>query len=171
MRVDWEHEYVEYVRVRLPLLRRTAYQLVGDGQRADDVVAQTLTDLYVRWRRARRADHLDAYVRRMLINTFLSDKRRAWSRVRLLAELPDRPAPAGDRIEDRDLVRQGLLAVPPRQRAVLVLRYLHDLPVTEVADLLGCSTGTVKSQAARGLATLRRALGVAAPAAAERTIR
>jgi RNA polymerase sigma-70 factor (sigma-E family) len=170
VRADWEHEYVEYVRARLPVLRRTAYQLVGDAQRADDVVAQTLTDLYVRWRRARRAEHLDPYVRRMLINAFLGDRRRAWSRVRLLAELPDRPAPTDDGAENRDLVRQGLLAVPPRQRAVLVLRFLHDLPVTEVADLLGCSTGTVKSQTARGLATLRQALGVSAPAAAERNL-
>lgn len=166
MRDEFEREYVQYVEARLPALRRTAYLLTGDEHRADDTVQQALTLLYVRWRRARQADHLDGYVRRMVVNAFLEERRRGWARVRLLGELPDRPdRPGGppDEPEDRQVLHAALLSVPPRQRAALVLRFLHDLSVGEVAEILGCSEGTVKSQTARGLATLRQQLGVAAP--------
>lgn len=93
MRPEDETEYVEYVTARLPVLHRTAYLLCGDAHRADDIVQTTLTALYRHWRRAAEADNTDAYVRRMLVRTYLDDRRGVWSRVRLMSEAPDRPAP------------------------------------------------------------------------------
>jgi RNA polymerase sigma-70 factor (sigma-E family) len=164
---SWEDDYVEYVTARLPSLRRLGYLLCGDADGADDLVQQTITTLYVRWRRASTADHLDAYVRRMLLRAFLDEKRRPWSRVRLTDAPPERPGPpdAGAGAEDRIVLRAALARVPRRQRAVLVLRFLCDLPVSEVAELLHCSEGTVKSQTSHGLAALRRLLGAQALAA------
>ncbi|MEV4141129.1 SigE family RNA polymerase sigma factor [Dactylosporangium sp. NPDC049742] len=170
MRGDSEADYTTYVSARLTALHRAAYLLCGgDQDRADDVVQVTITKLYRHWRRASGADNLDAYVHRMLVRTYVDEKRRLWSRVRLLPqtddELPgaDRPYDAAD---DRDVLIAALRRLPPRQRAVIVLRFLLDRPVEEVAETLGCSTGTVKSQSSRGLAVLRAAL-TPAPAQAE----
>ncbi|MFC0005446.1 SigE family RNA polymerase sigma factor [Micromonospora siamensis] len=162
MRADLEQEYVEYVTARLPLLRRIASQLTGDPHRGDDLVQTAVTRLYVNWRRAREAQNVDAYVRTVLVRVFLDEKRRLWSRVRL-TDVPPEPTarPLGDAVEDRELLHAALAQVPPRQRAVLVLRFLHDRPVDEVAATLGCTAGTVKSQTAQGLARLRRLLGTA----------
>lgn len=157
-----EQEYVEYVTARIPALRRLAYLLTGDGHRADDLVQQTITKLYVKWQRAKHADHLDAYVRTILVRTHLSERRLRWARVQLFRDTPDTPeSPPVEQhgIEDRQVLRVALTQVPNRQQAVLVLRFFYDLPVDEVAAMLGCSAGTVKSQTSRGLATLRRLLG------------
>ncbi|GAA2329266.1 SigE family RNA polymerase sigma factor [Dactylosporangium salmoneum] len=155
-----DSEYVEYVTARLPALHRLAFVLSGDSHRADDIVQQTITNLYVKWSRVRTVDHLDRYVRSMLVNAFLDEKRLAWARVRLFAEPPDAVAPdGGDEAEDRTLLRTALTQVPRRQRAVLVLRFYYDLPIDEVAKVLGVSSGTVKSQTSHGLAALRRLLG------------
>jgi RNA polymerase sigma-70 factor (sigma-E family) len=156
---SWEQEYVDYVTARLPSLRRLGYLLCGDEHGADDLVQQTITALYVHWRRASAADNIDAYVRQMLVRAFLDEKRRPWSRVRLTDAPPERPDQADAGTEDRIVLQAALQQVPPRQRAVLVLRFLDDLSVSEVAALLHCSEGTVKSQTAHGLATLRRLLG------------
>jgi RNA polymerase sigma-70 factor (sigma-E family) len=156
---DGHKEYVDYVTARIPALRRLAFVLAGDEHRADDLVQQTITTLYVKWQRARSADYLDGYVRTMLVRTFVDERRLAWARVRLFREAPE-PAPIEDGgYEDRQVVRAALARVPRRQQAVLVLRFFYDLPVDEVAGILGCSSGTVKSQTSRGLATLRRLLG------------
>ncbi len=125
---------------------------------------QTITSLYVHWRRASAATHLDAYVRQMLVRAFIDEKRRPWSRVRLNDAPPERAGPAGPDVEDRLVLRAALQRVPRRQRAVLVLRYLCDLSVAETATALRCSEGTVKSQTSHGLNTLRRLLGVQTPA-------
>ncbi|HYN96384.1 MAG TPA: SigE family RNA polymerase sigma factor [Pilimelia sp.] len=169
MTPEHEREYVEYVTARGAPLRRLAFLLCGDGHRADDIVQQTFVQLYVHWRRARTADHIDRYVRRMVLRAYLDERRRPWSRVRLF-EAPPEPAPgppAGDP-DERAVLLAALAKVPPRQRAVVVLRFLYDLPVDEVAALLGCSPGTVKSQTAHGLTALRRLLGDGAPARAGR---
>lgn len=158
MRDASEKEYVDYVTARIPALRRLAYLLAGDEHRADDLVQQTITTLYVKWHRARAADHLDAYVRTMLVRTFVDERRLAWARVRLFQQIPEPPPCEGSGVEDRHVVRAALARVPRRQQAVLVLRFFYDLPVNEVAEMLGCSSGTVKSQTSRGLATLRRLL-------------
>jgi RNA polymerase sigma-70 factor (sigma-E family) len=159
MRAELEREYVDYVTARLPALRRVAYQLTGDAHRGDDVVQQALTRLYTRWPRARGADNLDAYAHTVLVRIFLDERRLRWSRVELVAAVPEPPDPPVSGVEDRVVLRAALAQVPPRQRAVLVLRFLADRPVDEVARILECSEGTVKSQTSRGLATLRRLLG------------
>jgi RNA polymerase sigma-70 factor (sigma-E family) len=155
----WEQEYVEYVTARLASLRRLGYLLCGDEDSADDLVQQTITALYVHWRRASAANNLDGYVRQMLVRAFIDEKRRPWSRVRLTDAPPDRPARVESSVEDRIVLRAALRRVPRRQRAVLVLRFLCDLSIPEVAAALGCSEGTVKSQTSHGLVALRRLLG------------
>jgi RNA polymerase sigma-70 factor (sigma-E family) len=152
-------DFASYVAVRRVALRRTAFLLTGDWDRAEDVVQEALTRLYLHWRRAQRADSIDGYCRKALVNAFLSDTRRPWRRERPSAELPERgyadPAEASD---TRDALRRALDELGPSQRAVVVLRYWDDLSVEETATLLGTSTGNVKSQASRGLAHLRRVL-------------
>lgn len=163
MRAADEAEYVEYVTHALPGLRRIAHLLCHDAHRADDIVQTALTRLYVHWRRARAADDLDRYARTILVRSFLNERRLAWTaRVRLTgapAETPGVPTAGVPDVETRAVVRAALNRVPPKQRAVLVLRFLCDLPVAEVAGVLGCSEGTVKSQTAHGLARLRTLLG------------
>ncbi|GAB3968360.1 SigE family RNA polymerase sigma factor [Actinoallomurus acanthiterrae] len=162
MRAADEEAYVEYVTARLPELHRIAYLLCKDAHRADDVLQTAITRLYVHWHRAREADDLDRYVRTILIRSFLNEQRLRWARVRLTGaphETPSLPATAGPDVETRTVVHAALERVPPRQRAVLVLRFLCDLPVAEVAEILGCSQGNVKSQTARGLERLRGLLG------------
>ncbi|MFG2038441.1 SigE family RNA polymerase sigma factor [Dactylosporangium sp. NPDC048998] len=162
MRTERQRQYVEYVNGRLPGLHKLAYVLCGDGHRADDLVQQTITRLYVRWRRISEVEHLDQYVRTMLVRAYVDEKRRPWARTALVADLPDRGDPGvrlDERVTDAVTVRAALERVPPRQRAVLILRFLCDMSVEDVAAALDCSAGTVKSQSARGLATLRRLLG------------
>ena len=159
MKVEEERRYVEYVTSRLPWIRKVAFLLCQDWRRADDIAQGALTRLYVHWRTAGSASSLDAYVRTVVVRVFLSDRRTVWaSRVDLRAEpVGDYALPDADP-STRMAVRQALSDVAPRQRAALVLRYYCDLSVEEAADVLGCSTGTVKSQTARGLESLRRAL-------------
>ncbi|MFG1916091.1 SigE family RNA polymerase sigma factor [Micromonospora sp. NPDC048898] len=154
-------EYTECVRVGLAQWRRTAYLMCGDWHQGDDIVQRVLTELYRNWPRARRADSLNALVRTMLMRRLIDERRRGWARVLITDLLPERPAPtAPDATVRLDLVT-ALRQVAPRQRAVLVLRFFQDLSVEETAQALGCAPGTVKSQTAKGLATLR---GLLAPA-------
>jgi RNA polymerase sigma-70 factor (sigma-E family) len=151
-------EFTEYVGVRLASLRRVAYLLCHDWDRADDLVQAAITKLYVHWGRAREMDHTDAYARAIVVREFLSERRTGWARrVSLDAALPDQPAATADHDAALD-VRSALTALPPGQRATLVLRFYCDLNVDQTAQALGCSAGTVKSQTAKGLDALRRAL-------------
>ena len=159
MREGSEREYVEYVAARLPSLRRLAYSLCGDEYQADDLVQEAITKLYLSWAKSSRAESLDAYVRVILVRVFLDSQRKGWWRVRLTGTAPDVRRTVDQSVEERDELHTALAKVPPRQRAVLVLRYLHDLPVESVAEVLGCSAGTVKSQTSHGLKALRRLLG------------
>ena len=159
MREGSEREYVEYVTARLPSLRRLAYSLCGDEYQADDLVQEAITKLYLSWAKSSRAESLDAYVRVILVRVFLDSQRKGWWRVRLSGTAPDVRRTVDQPAEDRHELHAALAKVPPRQRAVLVLRYLHDLPVQAVAEVLGCSEGTVKSQTSHGLKALRRLLG------------
>ncbi|GAA2594878.1 SigE family RNA polymerase sigma factor [Winogradskya consettensis] len=161
MRPELERQYVEYVQGRLPRLHRTAYLLCGDAFQADDIVQATLTSLYTNWRKASAADNLDGYVHRIMVRRFLDEKRRKWSQVLLGDRLPDDGRAAAPDVEQRDEVLTALRALPKRQRAVVVLRYFHDLSVDATAEALGCTAGTVKSQCSRGLATLREVLPMA----------
>jgi RNA polymerase sigma-70 factor (sigma-E family) len=158
MRADDERECVNYLRANLPRLHRTAYLLCGDAHLADDLVQSTAVALYLHWRRVREADNVDGYVHRVLVRKHLDTKRLAWSRVLLAGYPPDGPAagPGGEStVEDRDAMAAALAQLPAGQRTVLVLRYYADLTVEDTAAVLGCSVGNVKSQASRGLATLR----------------
>ena len=157
--------YLAYVNGRIPALRRMAFLLGGDEHQADDLVQETITKLYARWPRISAVDNVDAYVHTMMVRAFLDEKRRGWWRVRLLGSPPDRAATVAGAAEDRTVLRAALAKVPPRQQAVLVLRFLCDLAVSEVAEILGCSEGTVKSQTSHGLTALRRILGERVPAA------
>jgi RNA polymerase sigma-70 factor (sigma-E family) len=159
MRDGSEKEYIEYVSARVPALRRLAFLLAGDDHRADDLVQQTITTLFLKWRRANAAEHLDAYVRTMLVRSFVDERRLSWAKVRLFRHAPEPPPLEPSAVEDRLVVRAALARLPRRQQAVLVLRFFYDLPVDEVAATLGCTSGTVKSHTSRGLATLRRLLG------------
>lgn len=151
-------EYVEFVTPRLGRLRALAYQLSGDWHGADDLVQITLTKTLLNWRRVRDAADIDTYVRAILVKAFLTERTLGWARVRLLAAVPDKPAPPGDGVEDRALVRAALARLPKRQRAVVALRFLCDLSVAETAEILDCSPGTVKSQTHHALVALRGAL-------------
>jgi RNA polymerase sigma-70 factor (sigma-E family) len=154
-------EYTEYVAARLSSLRRLAAVLCDDWQRADDLVQATLTRLYVHWGRVRAASHADAYARAVLVREFIHERRSAWvTRVSLSGRPPDSPAAAVDHDAALDL-RAAVAALPARQRATLVLRFYCDLTVDQSAEILGCSPGTVKSQTARALGAVRRALGSA----------
>ena len=151
-------DYVEYVEGRLAWLRRLAYLLCQDWHSADDLVQATLTRLFTCWPRAARMDNLDAYVRTILVRTFLGERRSPWfRRVWLAGVQADGAAVCADPDAVLD-VREALAAIPPRQRATLVLRFYCDLDVEQAASVLGCSAGTVKSQTSKGLAALRQML-------------
>jgi RNA polymerase sigma-70 factor (sigma-E family) len=152
-----EDEYRQFVTARMEPLRRTAFLLCRDWHLADDLVSVTLGKLYRHWRRVRSAENVDAYVRGMLTNAWLDERRRPWHREKATDELPE---PAARELPQATLTDRAALLdlvhrLPARRRAVVVLRYYCDLSVEETADLLGISVGTVKSQTARGLDTLR----------------
>ncbi|WP_207122914.1 SigE family RNA polymerase sigma factor [Actinocatenispora comari] len=134
---------------------RVATLLVGDRYRAEELLQDSLVKLYPRWRRVSRGGNPDAYLRRMLVNGRISRWRRR-RREQLVAEPPDRPGPSTP--EQHDELHRALLALPRRQRAVVVLRHYADLSERDVAAALGCSVGTVKSQNSRALEKLRAQL-------------
>ncbi|SDG21688.1 RNA polymerase sigma-70 factor, sigma-E family [Lentzea fradiae] len=152
-----EDRFAAYFAARSGAMRATAYLLCGDWHRAEDLVQTTFVKLYVVWHRVGEEERLDAYTRQILVRTFLDETRRGFfRRERPVADFADRPLPApGDHVEDRMLLVQALAAVAPRQRAALVLRVWADLSVEETAKAMGCGTGNVKSQLARGLAAMR----------------
>ena len=159
-------EFVAFTRAHRPDLVRTAALLcAGDEAFAEDVVQTTLTRLYLAWPRVRRADSALAYARRSLTHAFIDEARRAHRRRETTMAEPAAAGsePVGPETDPalREVVLAALAALGPRQRAVVVLRHWHDLDVAETARVLGCSTGTVKSQNARALAHLRDVLGAA----------
>jgi RNA polymerase sigma-70 factor (sigma-E family) len=158
MRQSREAEFTEYVQARLPWLRRIAYRLTQDWQLADDLTQVAITSLYTHWNRARDASSTDAYARTILVRAFIAERRSPWTRrVQLDGGYPEHAAATADHDARLD-VRAALAALPPRQRATVVLRYCYGLPIDQTAKELGCSEGTVKSQTAKALAALRRAL-------------
>lgn len=153
-----DREFGEFVDARALVMRRTAYLLCGDWHRAEDLVQTALTKLYVAWPRVRRDGAVDAYARKILVRAAIDEGRRGFRRKETVVDtLPETPVSAADPGDPE--VRRALAALPPGQRAVVVLRYWEDLSLTETARLLGRTEGTVKSQAAKGLAKLRELLG------------
>ena len=155
---DDDSDYTAYAAGALPWLRRFAYLLCQDWHRADDLVQTTATQLYVHWGRASRIENLDAYTRRILVNVYLAEQRTSWwKRVTPHRDPGERPAAETDLDAAMD-VRRALAALPPRQRAAVVLRYYGGLSVDETAAALGCTSTNVRSQTSRGLARLRAGL-------------
>jgi len=155
-------EFGDFMRGRWPAMVRLAYALTGDAGHAEDVAQAAFARAYASWGRVRRAGDPDAYVRRILIN----ENRKRFRKHRvpedlrgdLASTLAGQAAAAGSQHgpEERQALLDALNRLGPRQRAVVVLRYWLDLSETETAAALNCSVGTVKSQASRALATLRR---------------
>ncbi|MFB6721577.1 SigE family RNA polymerase sigma factor [Kribbella sp. NPDC056345] len=155
-----DQAFVEFVETANPSLRRTAYLISGDRHKADDIVQDALYKLYLHWPKVNRVGNPFAYARRMVVNAAYDGGRRPWRREVTIAAVPDQPVTedftAGH--ASRDEVLEALRTLAPRQRACVVLRYYEDLSIEQTAEVLGCSEGTVKSQAARGLDTLRKAM-------------
>jgi RNA polymerase sigma-70 factor (sigma-E family) len=157
-------EYRDFVGGRMEQWRRTAYLLCGDWHLADDLVSTALIKLLRHWRRAAAMDNRDGYVRRIILTAWFDERRRPWRRERVSAALPERSVDDDpSRITGRLDVLRLLETLPKRRRAVLVLRYFCDLSVEETAEVLNCSPGTVKSQTARALETLRAGVREGSP--------
>ena len=172
---DAAQSFDAYVRARTPALTRVAYLLTGDHHLAEDLVQQALLRVVPRWKRILEGGDPDAYVRRTLYHLHVS----WWRRTRREIVAPARTAPAraeptgadpADAVTMSVAVRRALAQLPPRQRAVIVLRYYEDLTETQAAQLLGIAVGTVKSQTRDALERLRRLapalgseLGLSAP--------
>lgn len=155
-------DFAEFVRHRGDHHLRTAVLLTGDWHAAEDLVQASLGKLYAVWGRLDTTSEPDAYLRRIMVNTSRSWWRARWRREIPRADLPDLPGP-GDLGEGRAVaedVRNALARLPARQRTALVLRFFADLPEADVADLMGCSTGTVKTHTHRGLQAMRRLIPV-----------
>ncbi|WP_408898309.1 SigE family RNA polymerase sigma factor [Nocardioides sp. R1-1] len=157
-------EFEQFVRSNRSRLLGTATVLTaGDHHLAEDLVQGVLVRLYLAWSRATRRGGVEAYARRALVNAFIDHRRRpSVARERVTDVVPEREAAAADEAVDAELLA-ALGGLPERMRAAVVLRHVADLSVEDVADALGCSPGTVKSQTARGLAKLRELLPQAAP--------
>lgn len=152
--------FTEFVASRLPALYRYAFVLTGNADDAEDLVQEALTRTGAAWHRVVRKDDPEGYVKRAMARLAYNQWRRP-RREWLTRTVPERLVldPGLARVDDADSLTTLLARLPPRQRAVLVLRYVQGLSEQEIADHLGCSTGTVKSQASKALATLRRHLG------------
>ena len=165
---EGDDDFAAYARARQHHLYRTAYLLCGDRDRAQDLVQTTLANLLRSWKRARSAENPDAYAKKALVRAFLTEQRRhrrEYAANRLAAD-PDVGGPP-NRAELRMVVLEALRELPPKPRAMVILRYWEDQSVEETAALLGCSEGNVKSQCSRALAKLRGLLGDQYPALAE----
>lgn len=150
-------QFEEYVAARGQALLRFAYVLTTDEHTAEDLVQAALTDAYRHWRKVSRAEHPDAYVRRIVVNTHLGWRRRHWTGERPADDgLDGLVADHADAIVSRDASRRVLDGLPPRARAVLVLRYYADLDDAAIAELLGLAPSSVRATASRALATLRQ---------------
>ena len=151
-----EVTFEEFVHSRGAALVRFARLLTGDEHRADDLVQEVLAKAFVQWRRVSAAQRPDIYVRRMLVNANTSWWRRR-SSGEVVADVAGTAAAPdiGVAVADRDELWRMVLALPVRQRAVLVLRFYEDLDDVQIAEILGCSTVTVRTTALRGLNTLR----------------
>ncbi len=152
-------DFESWLVAREPALQRLALLLTNDEHAAQDLVQITLAKLYLAWDRLQDRDRLDAYARRILLNEHRTAWRRPWRRREVVTDdPPEAGRPAIEYDGSREAVWRFVGSLPPRQRAVIVLRYYEDLTEAEIADALGISLGTVKSQASRALAALRTRL-------------
>lgn len=156
MKAADEAEFRSYMTARWSALLRTAYLLTGDRYLAEDLAQTALEKTAVAWSRVRRADDVDAYVRRILVNAHLSVFRRRRIAESVRAAPIDVPtSDSAQQIALRDELLKALATLPKRQCAVVVLRYWEDLSEAQTAAIMGCSVGTVRSQSYKALAKLR----------------
>jgi RNA polymerase sigma-70 factor (sigma-E family) len=156
----------EFLETRMAHLLRVALLLTGRRHDAEDLVQDVLATVVLKWRRVGRADDVDAYVRRMLVNTWISRCRKRSSKELVDHDVvvsdgrgPAQPDPAGH-VVDAEVLWAAVATLPPRQRAAVVLRFYEDLPDARAADALGCSTGAYRVLVHRGVAALRGQTGL-----------
>ncbi|MEU7528364.1 SigE family RNA polymerase sigma factor [Saccharothrix sp. NPDC042600] len=166
----FDQDFADFYSARFDAARRTAYALCGNWLEAEELAQGGFVRLYAKWPRV-AGGNAEGYLRTTLVRLFLDSRRRARAREHLVAETPERPEHSRDlaRVDEQQSLLAALQDVPPRQRATLVLRIVHDLPVEQVAQVLRCSAGTVKSQLSRGMQALRAAYREADTA--ERSVR
>ncbi|MGI5450595.1 SigE family RNA polymerase sigma factor [Streptomyces sp. CA-243310] len=163
-RLDKAHEddFARHVVGVRPALRRKAFVLVGDWFAADDLVQQTLIAVYRSWERLDHHEALSAYTRTVMVRLFIDERRRhRWTRELLQDSLPE-PEPGPEelaRIGERLVLLEALATLTPRQRSLVYLRYWEDLGIEEVAQIMDCSSSTVRSSTSRALRILRELLG------------
>lgn len=169
MTSDRDESFTAFVTAQAPALRRLAYAVCGDWHRADDLVQAALEKAYVHWGRVTSADDPVAYVRTILLRSAISESRRPWRRREHTSEqvpetsADDASGSVGDRLDLAAAVRM----LTPKQRAIVVLRYVEDRSVAEVAQLLSIAEGTVKRQSHDAVARLRAELSLHEPTAAQ----
>lgn len=152
----FDKEFAEFFSARFDRARRIAYAMCGDWVEAEELAQNGFVRLYSHWPRIAHQNP-EAYLRTVLTRLFLDTRRRGRKREQLVAEPPEHAATSTDSVDDRQPLITALQQIPPRQRAVLVLRIVQDLSIEQVAAAMRCSKGTVKSQTARGLTALRAA--------------
>ena len=154
-----DEDFAEFVGARWGSLYRLAYLLAASPTGAEDLLQTTLEKAYKNWARIGRMEYAEAYVRRMLANTLVSSRRRAWTREQPSDRLPELESESAELpVLDRSVLWPLVCALPARQRAVIVLRYYEDLSEAQIAEVLSCAPGTVKSQASAAIGALRRAI-------------
>ncbi|GAA2311643.1 SigE family RNA polymerase sigma factor [Nonomuraea roseoviolacea subsp. roseoviolacea] len=168
--MDRNDSFREFVAGHQQTLMRTAYLLTGDAHQAEDLLQSVLLKVLGRWSRLSRVERPEAYARKALLNQYISWRGRRVRSELPTAEPPDRPYSSEDSTIVRLVMRRALMRLPPRQRAVIVLRYYEDRTERETAELLSCSIGTVKSQAHYALARLRELAPELAPKLADMEI-
>ncbi|CAN5195064.1 SigE family RNA polymerase sigma factor [soil metagenome] len=151
-------EFTAYLHARQPSLLRTAYLLTGDRHQAEDVLQTSLAKLYLAWEKIRDRDSVDAYVRRIMVNENNSLWRRGWKKREYATDVIPEGSPHQDEYDDGRgaALWEVVRTLPPKARAVVVLRYYEQLSEAETADVLGISVGTVKSQCSRAISALRK---------------
>ena len=151
-----DQQLAHYVSARWPALVRYATVVCGDAAEGEELAQAALVRVASRWRALRDRHDIDAYVRTAIVNGHVNKRQRLRRREERVGSTPQvAVADASDRVSRGVDIRRALAALPPRQRAVLALRYLDDQSEAQTAAILGCSVGTVKSQASKALATLR----------------
>ena len=166
-----DHEFAEFVDGRFTALQRFGYLLTGEWHLAEDLVQTSLTKVWFHRNSLRSSNALESYTRTVMVNTSTQWWRRKWRGETPTEQLPEPHAREQyGTVDDRDLLLRALATLPRRTRAALVLRYFEDRPEAEIAQIMGCSVGTVKSNVSRGLAKLREhhlVAAVSAPAQKE----
>lgn len=160
MRRRDEADFTEFAAAAIGRLRRTAYLMCGDWHRAEDAAQDALVRIYRRWDKLNRQHGLNTYAHKTVVSVVLDQGKRPWRREHSTAEPAEQLRhDSATTVDDRQMVMAALAQLADGQRACVVLRHYSDLSVEDTAEVLGISTGTVKSQTARGLAQLRELLG------------